>query len=104
MHIASANKGHWGHNLAVTAIDHFIIQSPRGPHVCLVFESMREPLYLFRRRLGVDKVTPIWLPLFKLYIRGMLYSLDYLHSECHIIHTGNESLYGYVLSRTLVLT
>lgn len=86
----SANKKHWGHSLVVTAIDHFNIASPEGRHVCLVFEPMREPLWLFRRRLGANKATTAGLPLLKIYIRGMLYGLDYLHSECHIIHTGTE--------------
>lgn len=91
-HIMSANKKHWGRDLVVTAVDHFNIASPEGRHVCLVFEPMIELLYLFRRRLGADKVTAAGLPLFKLYIRGMLYGLDYLHSECRIIHTGAEGL------------
>lgn len=49
---------------------------------------MREPLWLFRRRFGADKVTRPFLPVFKAYLRILLEGLDYLHSECHIIHTG----------------
>jgi serine/threonine-protein kinase SRPK3 len=50
---------------------------------------MREPLWIFRRRFGQDYVTTELLPVFKSYIRILLEGLDYLHSECHIIHTGS---------------
>ncbi|KAK3065179.1 hypothetical protein LTS18_007065 [Coniosporium uncinatum] len=48
---------------------------------------MREPLWLFRRRFGADKVAHPFLPVFKAYLQILLEGLDYLHSECHIIHT-----------------
>lgn len=75
-HLASGDKRRRGHHLLVTAVDHFTIPSPNGQHVCLVFEPMREPLRLFKRRLAAGKITSSTLPLFKLYIRGMLYALD----------------------------
>lgn len=71
-----------------TVIDSFEVVSSNGSHLCLVFEPMREPLWLFRRRFGADKVTAPFLPVFKAYLRILLEGLDYLHSECHIIHTG----------------
>ncbi|KAK2591447.1 hypothetical protein QQS21_010856 [Conoideocrella luteorostrata] len=86
-YLASGNRNHWGHDLLVTAVDHFTINTPNGPHVCLVFEPMRDPLWLFRQRLPTGKITSTTLPLFKLYIRGMLYALDYLHRDRHVIHT-----------------
>ncbi|KAK2612011.1 hypothetical protein QQS21_001976 [Conoideocrella luteorostrata] len=86
-HLVSGNRNHWGHDLLVTAVDHFTINTPNGPHVCLVFEPMRDPLWLFRQRLPTGKITSTVLPLFKLYIRGMLYALDYLHRDRHVIHT-----------------
>ncbi|KAK8917886.1 Serine/threonine-protein kinase SRPK [Metarhizium anisopliae] len=82
-HLASGNKRHRGHHLLITAVDHFTIPSPNGQHVCLVFEPMREPLWLFKSRLSAGKITSSTLPLFKLYIRGMLYALDYLHTDRH---------------------
>ncbi|KAG8424117.1 hypothetical protein J3458_000947 [Metarhizium acridum] len=86
-HLASGNKRHRGYHLLVTAVDHFSIKSPNGQHVCLVFEPMRDPMWLFKRRLSAGKITSSTLPLFKLYIRGMLYALDYLHTDRHVIHT-----------------
>ena len=51
----------------------------------LVYEPMREPLWLFQRRWENDKLP---VALLKVYLRFILRGLDYLHSECHIIHTG----------------
>jgi hypothetical protein len=55
----------------------------------LVFEPMREPLWLFRRRVASeDRVTRLLVPLIKTYLQILLEGLDYLHSESHVIHTG----------------
>jgi serine/threonine-protein kinase SRPK3 len=89
--IAGANPLHKGRSILRSVIDNFEVVSPTGPsHLCLVFEPMREPLWLFRRRLGADKVSRPFLPIFKAYLRILLEGLDYLHSECHIIHTGEK--------------
>ncbi|KND88083.1 Serine/threonine-protein kinase SRPK [Tolypocladium ophioglossoides CBS 100239] len=89
-HLASGDNEHRGHSLLVTALDHFTVESRNGPHICLVFEPMRDPLWLYRRRLAAGKITATILPLIKVYIRAMLYALDYLHSDRHVIHTGNS--------------
>jgi len=86
--ISGANPDHRGHVILRTVIDSFEVVSPNGSHLCSIFEPMREPLWLFRRRFGADKVTQPFLPVLKTYIQILLEGLDYLHSECHIIHTG----------------
>jgi serine/threonine protein kinase len=68
------------------AFDNFIAIGPTGAaHLCLVFEAMREPLSQFQHRLVGDRIPP---PLLKAYIEFILQGLDYLHSECQIVHTG----------------
>ncbi|KAL5316664.1 hypothetical protein ACEPPN_015713 [Leptodophora sp. 'Broadleaf-Isolate-01'] len=67
------------------AIDDFIATSPTGvAHLCLVFEAMREPLSQFQHRLVGDAIPP---QLLKVYVDFILQGLEYLHSECQIIHT-----------------
>lgn len=56
--------------------------------MCLVYEPMREPLWILQRRF-VDRKLP--LPIAKAYIYFLLVGLDYLHSECKVVH-GGESL------------
>ncbi|KAL2355760.1 kinase-like domain-containing protein [Cryomyces antarcticus] len=75
--IAGANPDHRGRGILRTVINSFKVVSPNGSHLCLGFEPMREPLWLFRRRFGADKA----------FLQILLEGLDYLHSECHIIHT-----------------
>ncbi|KAI5459396.1 putative serine/threonine-protein kinase [Mariannaea sp. PMI_226] len=72
-----------------TAIESFGLESPTGStHLALVFVPMREPLWLFGRRvIGEYKVTHPWMPLIKSYLQILLEGLDFLHSEGHIIHT-----------------
>ncbi|MCJ1404769.1 hypothetical protein MMC11_007995 [Xylographa trunciseda] len=83
-HIAQANPSHKGLPYVRTIIDNFRVSGPHGNHVCLVFEAMREPLRLFERRCKNGRLS---LDLLKIYLRVLLMGLDYLHTECHIIHT-----------------
>ncbi|KAF1961633.1 kinase-like protein [Byssothecium circinans] len=86
-HIASEKSDESGHRYVRTVEDSFEISGPNGSHLCLVFEPMREPIWLLRRKLGTDKVTRDFLPFFKLYVIVLLDGLDYLHTKCSIIHT-----------------
>ncbi|KAK5017934.1 hypothetical protein LTR16_002697, partial [Cryomyces antarcticus] len=60
--IAGANPDHRGRGILRTVINSFKVVSPNGSHLCLVFEPMREPLWLFRRRFGADKGRSRKLP------------------------------------------
>lgn len=58
---------------------------PEGRHECLAYEPMREPFWLFQRRFKDQRIP---LRLVKAYILILLAGLDYLHSECKVVHTG----------------
>ncbi|KAL1886593.1 hypothetical protein Plec18167_000525 [Paecilomyces lecythidis] len=45
---------------------------------------MREPFWIYQRRF-VDRKVP--LPIAKVYIYFLLVGLDYLHSECRVVHS-----------------
>jgi serine/threonine protein kinase len=79
------NPSHEGFPFVRTMLDNFEVTGPDGPHLCLVYEPMREPLWLFQQRWENGKLPPALL---KVYLRFLLRGLDYLHSECYIIHTG----------------
>ncbi|KAF8903368.1 kinase-like domain-containing protein [Gymnopilus junonius] len=83
-HIASANPSHPGWGFVRTILDSFELKGPHGTHLCLVYEPLREPLWLLQTRYVGDRFSP---DLLKLILRYILYGLDYLHSECHVIHT-----------------
>ncbi|KAI9674409.1 MAG: hypothetical protein M1817_001747 [Caeruleum heppii] len=78
------NKSHEGFRFVRTLVDDFELMGPDGIHLCLVYEPMREPLWRFQQRWEDGKLPP---SLLKVYLKFLLQGLDYLHSECHIIHT-----------------
>lgn len=80
------DTSHTGSAFVRTAVDNFVATSPSGTtHLCLVCDAMREPLNQFQHRLVGDKIPP---QLLKVYVDLMLQGLEYLHSECQLIHTG----------------
>ncbi|KAJ5570104.1 uncharacterized protein N7459_009534 [Penicillium hispanicum] len=81
--IAQQNPAHRGRVILRTCLDDFEVTSPEGKHTCLVYEPMREPLWILQRRF-VDRKLP--LPIAKAYIYILLVGLDYLHSECKVVH------------------
>ncbi|KAH6712576.1 CMGC protein kinase [Leptodontidium sp. MPI-SDFR-AT-0119] len=87
------NPSHDGFPFVRTMLDNFEVSGQDGPHLCLVYEPMREPLLLFQRRWENSKLPPA---LSKAYLRLLLRGLDYLHSECHIIHTGPSVIEDFV--------
>jgi hypothetical protein len=80
------NPSHNGFPFVRIMLDNFEATGPDGnKHICLVYEPMREPLWLLQQRMPNGKIPA---PLLKVYLGIFLQALDYLHSECHIIHTG----------------
>lgn len=82
--ISHAQPQHQGRHFARKLVDSFTIESANAQHVCLAFEPLREPLFLYRRRFIGDVIPPEVL---KVIVQMILHGLDYLHSECQIIHT-----------------
>lgn len=84
-HITAMNKSSPGRQFVRTLLDSFEIEGPHGTHICLVYEPLREPIWLLQRRLSKGGYP---LDIFKTTVLCILSGLDYLHSECHVIHTG----------------
>ncbi|KAL5361430.1 protein kinase [Aspergillus floccosus] len=83
-HIAQQDPGHRGRVILRTCLDDVEVTGPDGRHICLVYEPMREPIWILQRRF-VDRRIP--LPIAKAYIYFLLAGLDYLHSECKVVHS-----------------
>ncbi|KAG6052654.1 hypothetical protein E4U17_005569 [Claviceps sp. LM77 group G4] len=82
--ISNANPSHEGLKYIRVPLDTFDLQGENGTHSCLVFQPMGETLQKFQQDLPGGKFQ---LPLFKAYMYLLLQSLDYLHTECRLIHT-----------------
>ncbi|EPE26262.1 Protein kinase-like (PK-like) [Glarea lozoyensis ATCC 20868] len=86
--IATANPSHPGAGYIRTPIDNFKIDGSHGPHICLVYRPMRETMLDFQNRFRNQRFPP---KILRLYIALLLQGLNYLHSECHLIHTDLKS-------------
>ncbi|KAL4809919.1 kinase-like protein [Aspergillus unguis] len=83
-HITQANSQHEGWQFVRKLLDSFYVQGISGTHACLIFKPLRESLGKYCRRCQGGVMPP---EIFKIILQEILQALDYLHSECHIIHT-----------------
>ncbi|KAJ5415840.1 hypothetical protein N7465_004535 [Penicillium sp. CMV-2018d] len=83
-HISEANPLHKGWGFIRRPLDSFTLKHGSARHLSIVFEPLREPLWIYRKRFIGDVVPSDVL---KILLQMMLHGLDYLHSECHVIHT-----------------
>lgn len=96
--IRNANLRHQGRHFVRHLLDSFTLEheldnGSKATHQCFVFEPLREPLWIYRGRY-VDGIMPF--DILTVLLQMILQCLDYLHSECRIIHTGasiHPSLY-----------
>lgn len=86
MNSVTVETKHPGRNFIRQLIDHFFIQGPHGRHICLVHEPLGTSADVLVKMSPGHVMT---LDDMKPAIRQLLVALDFLHSECHIIRTGN---------------
>ena len=97
--IQNANPSHVGYSFIHTPLDHFDLPGPEGTRACLIYEPMRETLSQYQSRFPRRRIDG---PIFKLHIYLILKALDYLHTECRLVHTGETrqvSLIVVILTR-----
>ncbi|KAJ5212603.1 uncharacterized protein N7498_004249 [Penicillium cinerascens] len=99
-HIAKTDPSHRGYPLFRTCSKFFEITGPEGRHLCLAYEPMREPFWVFQRRFE-GGVIP--LPIVKTYILFLLAGLDYLHTGCGIVLLSPTKLGDFADDRLMCL-
>ncbi|OAG33821.1 hypothetical protein AYO21_12081 [Fonsecaea monophora] len=83
-YLSTIASEHPGRKHIRTCLDSFEVEGPDGKHQCLVhrplWESLRALQYQdSRRKLTEELLRPVlWC---------ILQAIDYLHSECHLVHT-----------------
>ncbi|KAJ5560908.1 hypothetical protein N7535_009105 [Penicillium sp. DV-2018c] len=87
--ITTVNRRHVGWRFVRKLLDSFSVQGTSGSHVCLVFEPLRESLGKYCRRWEDGVMPP---EIFKIILQEILQALDYLHTDCHIVHTERSDL------------
>lgn len=76
---------HPGRNHIQMALDAFSMQGPNGEHHCLVYEPMLESVRELLYRNPSGRFTE---DLLRVFLQILLFALDYLHTDAHLIHTG----------------
>lgn len=66
-------------------LDSFSIDGPHGKHRCLLLHPLRETLLRFQSRFESNRLP---LVMVKYLLVEILKSLDYLHTKCKLLHTG----------------
>ncbi|KAL7746438.1 serine/threonine protein kinase, CMGC [Sorochytrium milnesiophthora] len=82
--VVSANPAAPGRQFVVELYDHFTHTGIHGTHVCMVFEVLGENLLALIRRYHHQGIP---VHLVKQITAQVLAGLDYLHTDCGIIHT-----------------
>lgn len=82
--LVTSNPNHPGRRHVVQLLDDFRHVGPHGSHVCMVFEVLGENLLGLIKRYQHRGVPP---HIVQQIAKQVLLGLDYLHKECHIIHT-----------------
>lgn len=92
--ITEKNPSHQGHASIRACLGQFEFDHNEKKHTGLVYEPMREPMTVFQKRWPDRKIP---LAVAKAYIYLLLLAMDYLHTECRVVHTG-EPPFSLVLS------
>ncbi|OAA43706.1 serine threonine protein kinase, CMGC group [Metarhizium rileyi] len=82
--IGAGPKSHPGSSAVRTLIDSFDVAGPNGSHRCLVHPPLFESVITFLWRNPVRRLP---VPILAVVLRELFYALDFLHTECKIIHT-----------------
>ncbi|GLA41091.1 hypothetical protein AnigIFM63309_008937 [Aspergillus niger] len=83
-HISQANPSHLGYGYVRTALDTFIIPRPGGDRPCLVQQPMWDSFTGLLLRSSRHRFTE---DLLKAGLMQVFLALDYLHTECRVVHT-----------------
>jgi len=83
--ISSSLVNHPGRGAVRELLDSFDVTGPDGCHRCLVHPPLWESVLTFLHRNPVGRLPP---PVLAFVLRRLFLALDFLHTECQIIHTG----------------
>ncbi|KAM5508252.1 magnesium ion transporter [Microsporum canis] len=79
-----ASKYHPGRNAVRSLLDSFNIDGPEEKHRCLVHPPLWENVLTFLHRNPIRRLPS---PILAVVLHRLFLGLDYLHTECQIIHT-----------------
>lgn len=85
--VSTANPIYPGFQHVTPLLHNFEVESVKGRHLCLCTEVLGTNLQVLR---GDQPNRRFSLPTTKHIVKQILSALDYLHTRCEIIHTGES--------------
>ncbi|EHK25855.1 serine threonine protein kinase, CMGC group [Trichoderma virens Gv29-8] len=82
--ISKSSSRHPGRGAVRELLDSFDVTGPDGCHRCLVHPPLWESLLTFLHRNPVRRLP---IPVLAFVLRRLFLALDFLHTECQVIHT-----------------
>jgi serine/threonine-protein kinase SRPK3 len=82
--LANGNPNHPGYNHVRFTLDTFTLKHGKSSHLCIVYNVLREPLIPCMKKLPGQLFSSRTL---RLLVPALLKGLDYMHSECRVVHT-----------------
>ncbi|KAK1141271.1 hypothetical protein N8T08_009174 [Aspergillus melleus] len=82
--IQGASQSHRGRRYVRSLLDTFDVNGPEYKHRCLVHPPLWESVLDFLHRNPVRRLPP---PIVAVTLHRLFLALDYLHTECKVIHT-----------------
>lgn len=76
-------KGKGKHHI-ITLLDHFYHRGPNGTHICMVFEPLQMSLLDLIKSYHYKGIPLVKV---KRITKQILLGLDFIHSQCRVIHT-----------------
>lgn len=81
------SRSHPGRKAVRQLLDTFELKGPDGQHRCLVHPPLWESALGFLHRNPIGKLP---VPVLAFVLKRLFLALDFLHSECRVIHTGEQ--------------
>jgi serine/threonine-protein kinase SRPK3 len=85
-HIERTSPSHPGRDALRALLDSFSISRPDGEHQCLVHPPLWDSVRTFLARNPAGRLPK---PVLGIVLQRLFLALDFMHNECHLIHTGN---------------
>lgn len=80
----SKTSSHPGRTHVAQLLDHFEVNGPRGQHVCLISSLLGDSI---AQQTTVAQIARLPYRITQQIMKQLLEALDFLHSECGVIHT-----------------
>lgn len=81
----TGSKTHPGRDAVRSLLDSFDVDGSEDKHRCLVHPPLWESVLTFLHRNPVRRLPS---PVLAFVLQRLFLALDYLHTECRIVHTG----------------